>query len=360
MKYVWILPVLLALFLTSSSAYSACENWASTCQDIQGFRAKQLLRPARSAPAVCAVDETTAKSNSAISVQMQTEVVAAVMASGKEFDPKKFATCLQDVDRRFTELQDADLKVITEALSEANVTGVSMDKLKNLFFDPTSTYSKQKAAIKAAQADFFYFRDYTLSGPYQAMEESLRGTKSLTSPDGSVITAPKYERAGLDQLAKLDSASAILKFLEVRAAEGISPANGGFPVSPKPSREPLTPAVSKLILFEVLKDALSEKPEVLAGILSKLSLKFDYENPNGDRPGSSLSTSLHNGYFLGSSPGNYPKADAMPASVGIDCTAMIQKCQQDAGVVFPPDFKLLSSRVVSMFQDADAAEAQFP
>ncbi|CAN5615758.1 hypothetical protein BH10BDE1_BH10BDE1_08720 [soil metagenome] len=351
--------VFATVLLVGSVAQSACESWASACQDIQTFRARQLMRPKRLADRVCAVDETTEKSNGPLSILKQTEKIAAVFASGKDFDAKKFASCLQDVDQRFSALQDADLKVLTKALADAKITGVTTEKLKTIFFDPESGYSKQKAAIKAANPDFFYLRDYTLSGPYQAMEESLRGTKSVTTPDGTVVTAPKYERSGLDQLTKLESASAILKFLEARAAESSLASNGGFPISPKSSRESMTPAVSKLILFELLKDAYSDQPEKLAAIAGQLTLKFDYENPNGDRPGSFISTSLHNGYFLGANPANFPTPGAVPSSVGVDCTAMIQKCQQDAGVQFPPDFKLLSSRVVSMFQDPEA-EQQFP
>ncbi len=130
-------------------------------------------------------------------------------------------------------------------------------------------------------------------------------------------------------------------------------------MSPRPVRSALTPAVAKLILFEILREKWKQQPERVQDLLGKLSLKFDYNNPDGDRETTLQSTSLHNGYFLGSTPQHFPARESIPKSTGTDCTAMIQRCQTQAGLVTSPDFKLLSSRVVSMARDSDA-EAQFP
>lgn len=191
------------------------------------------------------------------------------------------------------------------------------------------------------------------------MEESLRGTRMVRLSDGNPVEAVKYERSGLDELQELKTPEAIFKHLKMRAFEDQDDSNGAFPVSPRPTRSALTPAVAKLILFELIREKWKQQPEKVRELLEQISLKFDYNSPSGDREINLLSTSLHNGYFLGSTPDNFPSRESVPKSSGTDCTAMIQRCQKEAGLTTSPNFKLLSSRVVSMARDPNA-ESQFP
>ena len=350
-----------AVFASSWSVSFAgtCVDWSKQCKNIQKFRSEVRPKKSSNSETECKTCGDVGKINGADQTAAFAKSMISTIASAKNFDEKKFTSCLQNVDRRFHKLQIDDIAKLKKALFDAKVTSVTVDQLRKLFFDKDSVYTKQKDEIKNGNPEYFYFRDYTLNGPYQIMEESLRGTRVVTAPDGSVVSSTKYDRPVLDELSKFKSPTHVFKHLVARAEEISNPMTGGYQVSPNQAREALTPTVAKLILFEVFKDALRTEPKKIEELVQNLELKFDYLNPSGASAGSVLSASLHNGYFLGAGRENYPNLTSMPASVGIDCTSLIQRCQEEAGVQFPPEFKLLSSRVVSMVEDP-MAEATFP
>ncbi len=353
-----MLAIFFICIAASESFAQSCNDWPKDCKAIQALRERQTHKHIGTETYRCDTSLSGMGSVGLNGIDAAKRILQSAKLS-EGFNNQKFMACLEEVDKTIVAHRKKDDKLLKEALLNAKLEGVSLDEIKKIFFSSESEYALRKEKIAAENPEAHWYRDYTLSGPYQAMEESLRGTRVVGLADGTRIEASKYERSGLDELQELKSPDAIFNFLKKRAFDDHAENTGAFPVSPRPVRSALTPAVAKLILFEILREKWKQQPDRVRALLGDLSLKFDYNNPGGDREMNLLSTSLHNGYFLGSTPENFPTRESVPKSSGTDCTAMIQRCQAQAGLTMSPGFKLLSSRVVSMARDPNS-EAQFP
>ncbi|MBN8542322.1 MAG: hypothetical protein J0L82_18170 [Deltaproteobacteria bacterium] len=346
------------LFFNGEALAQSCKDWSTNCKSLQALRESQSHKHIGTKNYRCETSLSHMGSVGLTGIDAAKKILQSANLSGG-FDNQKFMACLEDVDKTILSHRKKDDELLRGALEESKIVGVSLDELKAVFFSSESDYALRKEKIAADNPEAPWYRDYTLNGSYQAMEESLRGTRVVSLSDGTRVEAKKYERSGLDELQELRTPGAIFNHLKKRAFENQGESAAAYPVSPRTVRPAITPAVAKLILFEVLREKWKQQPDRVQALLGQVSLKFDYNNPNSERETNLLSTSLHNGYFLGSTPENFPTREAVPKSTGTDCTAMIQRCQKEAGLAMSPDFKLLSSRVVSMARDPNA-EAQFP
>ncbi|MGC3996424.1 MAG: hypothetical protein QM767_02370 [Anaeromyxobacter sp.] len=266
------------------------------------------------------------------------------------FDRPRFLGCLARMEQEVRTLQRADVAVLERALAARGITGVEVSELDRLLLDPDDGVGRVRARLAQArlpQAD--YYRRYTLDGPLLQLQVAWTGG----APDargGHRV----HDHGVAEELRAEPDGRAVLARLLGAAREAGRPRNADLAISSAPGRPALTPAVAKLILFELLRERL--RPADLRRVADQLRLKFDAGSPWSARVGDLDFVSVHAGYFRGAGPEHAPRASGAPASSGLDCTSVIQACLAEAGVGFPPGYRLLSEVLARL--DAPDAEAR--
>jgi len=336
-----------------------CQNWSQTCKNLNSFRkSKETQRIQDSNDCIECSNSNNTSTTPFNNNQPDNLILSQTNVS------RQFMNCLKDYNSMIKDHQKHDLETLKSFFHKQKIDQISFNYLHDLFTNPSSTYNTKIVKISNDTTPYQYYKDYTLSGPFENLNSSLSGffNYSFINEPGPLIE--KYNKSGLNILKSISDPKSILEYLFTKASQN-SGSDKELIITSNQTRPPITPAIAKLILYEVLYDKLKNNPQELLNLLKNIKLKFNYQTPFPSSEDEAYSTNnihgftLHNGYFLGAEQIHIPtSSNAIPTSSGLDCTLVIQKCLEDSGVKFPPSFKLLSSRLAAL-NDSEK-EALYP
>jgi hypothetical protein len=332
------LQTLFIVFFSIMSATRAsaneCWSWGSSCKNIQATREANFADP----PSTCAtcVDRTDPFPEVIRDRAQSNDIVQKLQKASTQV----FMNCMKQEVQKIEEMQKNDIHVILAELEKRKINAVSRDFLKDIVANRNSVFQKAKAKmIKMAGIPFDQYRKFTLDGPIRQMEESIVGTVNPWVNRYQISILAQFKKSKPDE---------IFNALKDVASTSDADLREEYSISNSRDRPALTPLVAKMILFEALKDKLKDNPKDLKAVLKKIKLKFDFLDPYNQDIDDPDTITLHNGYFMGATPANFPNQSKPFQSTGYDCTSLIQKCYSDAGMKFSSSFKLLSDRLTAL------------
>ena len=230
---------------------------------------------------------------------------------------REFAICVEAVKGNVEERRLADVGTL--------LAKVQQEGLRDW---PKQKQLKLLQSLIAVDSFYSYFENlyqknsklsyskYVFMGPAIEVYTSLTGGVEDIDKGGNSIVYPVYQRAGLDILAEQENPIDFLAFKLVSKDRKI-----GF----YSARENFSPGMTKIILFEALRQKARQEGEVAAFNQFAMKLKLGFRLPNNEAVSVDFQYTAHDGYFLGATYYDMMIYSA-ETQVSFDCTSFVQFC----------------------------------
>ncbi len=324
------------LIITGSVFANTCFK---TCEDIQQYRKETLRKYKRF--------QTYNYDRRRIFQDLKFKEFQAIFHKKQV----KFNKCITNVLDVAFDRRNEDLIYLAKYIQEVDLIKIpKKDQMRLLheILGPDSFYSYFKSRHYKWETPFSH---YSFTGAATEVHSSLKNF-AYSRHEGHKVNLPVYKRVGYSILSEQKNPFLYL-YKKLFAKE--------IKLKARYFDENFSPAVSKIILVEVIRQIARENNEIhkFNEFASKflLGMRLPENEINGENLNPDFEYSIHNGYFLGSKSFNMDINDKT-TPMSFDCTSLIQYCAfgldsfddaYSASTLDSPEFKFISSDFVNSF-----------